>query len=485
MCFGSHSPGRDTVRMNEENPGSLVPLANKAIDRFDSGLASFLGDLQLPSKDVLAASEERRTIFQVLPTLVDRLSIPQRTVAMYLSKVVVACGAGLFDAALNYIWDEVVVRLRERVVRFDLNYFFDTAIKDPEARKQFKVEEDLQRMSDADLISGALNCGFITSLAYRHLDHIRDMRNWASAAHPNSAQLTGLQLASWCETCIREVILKEPAGPVLEVTRLLKNLREQVLPKKDVPGIVANIRKLPNDLAAALLRALVGHFCDPRIEVKVRDNVRLIATDAWQHAPEPVKGEIGLRYSSYSANGDVERKKLAHDFLELVGGLTTLPDSERALEISLAAQRLDHSHDAMNNFYNEPLAARQLRKYVGADGAIPQQVNSDYVRVVARCRIGRRSGVANAALPTYDEMIDLFQEPQVLAFVEVLSDARIAERLDNQGCALRFRELARRLLAKTVDKPLRRVLEHVVAATDAQLPGIASTTAFQKLVKAL
>lgn len=471
--------------MDEEPSNSLVPMANSAVDKFNAGIARFLGDMYLPSQDLLAPGDERRTVFQVLPSLVDRLTIPQRTVAMYLSKVVVACGAGLFDAALNYIWDEVVVRLRERVVRFDLNYFFDTAIKDPEARKQFKGEDDLQRMSDADLISGALNCGFITSLAYRHLDHIRDMRNWASAAHPNSAQLTGLQLASWCETCIREVILKEPAGPVLEVTRLLKNLREQALSKKDVPGVVANIRKLPTDLTAALLRALAGHFCDPRIDVKVRDNVRLIAADAWQHAPEPVKGEIGLRYSSYSANADVERKNLAHEFLEMVGGLTSLPDSDRALEIALAAQQLDQAHDAMNNFYNEPPAARQLRRYIGADGSIPQQVNSDYVRVVVRCRIGRRSGIAHGAVPTYDELIDLFQEPQVRAFVEVLGDARIAERLDDAGCARRFRELATKLLAKTVDMPLRRILEAGIAATDAQLPKLATTTAFRKLVETL
>jgi hypothetical protein len=471
--------------MDEDDSNALVPMANTAVDKFNAGLTRFLDDLDLPSKDVLAAGVERRTVFQVLPTLVDRLTIPQRTVAMYLSKVVVACGAGLFDAALNYIWDEVVVRLRERVVRFDLNYFFDTAIKDPEARKQFRSEDDLQRMSDADLISGALNCGFITNLAYKHLDHIRDMRNWASAAHPNSAQLTGLQLATYCETCIKEVILKEPSGPVLEVTRLLKNLREQVLAKRDVPGVVGSIRRLPADLAAALLRALAGYFCDPRIEVKVRDNVRLIAPDAWQHAPDAARGEIGLRYSSYSANADIDRKSLAHEFLEMVGGLTALPDSDRALEIALAAQQLDQTHDAMNNFYNEPPAARQLRKYVGDDGAIPQQVNSDYVKVVARCRIGRRSGIAHNAVPIYEEMIDLFQEPQVRAFVEVLSDARIAARLDDAGCARRFRELATKLLAKTVDKPLRRVLEAAIGATDAQLPKLAVTTAFKKLVDVL
>ena len=49
----------------------------------------------------------------------------------------------------------------------------------------------------------------ITQLGYKHLDYIRDMRNHASAAHPNHNEITGLQLASWLETCIQEVIVQQ------------------------------------------------------------------------------------------------------------------------------------------------------------------------------------------------------------------------------------------------------------------------------------
>ena len=46
----------------------------------------------------------------------------------------------------------------------------------------------------------------ISDIGYRLLDNIKFMRNWASAAHPNQNELTGLQLIEWLETCIREVI---------------------------------------------------------------------------------------------------------------------------------------------------------------------------------------------------------------------------------------------------------------------------------------
>lgn len=468
--------------MFEETSGDLVPNATSAIERFSSGLSTFLGSMGLPTNDVLTEPEERGVVFNALPVLVSKLPDSQLAQATYLSKFVAACGAGLFDAALNYIWDEVVLRLRQRVARFDLNYFFDTAIKDAEARKQFKDEEDLQRMSDSDLIAGALSCGLITPLAYKHLDYIRDIRNWASAAHPNSAQLTGLQLASYCETCIKEAILKELDGAALEVGRLLNNLRAHSLSKDDAPAIVASVRRLPEPLVSALLRSVAGHYCDPRLDVRVRDNLKLIAPDVWNASPDSARGEIGIRYSSYSANADLDRKKLAHEFLDLVDGLTYLPESERALEVSQAVQQLEQTHDGWDNYYNEPPAARKLRKYIGDDGVVPDQVNAEYVKVVTRCRIGRTCGIARAAVSTYDEMIDLFQEPQVRAFLGALSDLRTSTRLDNKECAGRFREVARKLLQKTVDRPLIRALQAALDATDAQLPSLASTTAFQRIL---
>src|SRR5690606_29529071 len=122
--------------------------------------------------------------------------------------------------------------------------------------------------------------------------------------------------------------------------------------------------------------------------------------------------------------------------------LSYMPENDRALEITGLVSRLESAHEGMNNFYNEPPIARELRKYIGEDGGIPQQINDEYVRVLSRCRIGRTSGVSNAAVPLYDALFDLFGAPQTRAFVKVLDNAEVAGRLDNAGCAERFREIA-------------------------------------------
>jgi hypothetical protein len=174
---------------------ALVKPATAAVDRFSEGFRSYLTGLGLPVDGVLVAADERAKVLANAPDLVALLDVSQLAEAMYVSKFIAACGAGLFDAALNFVWDEVVVRLRDRVARFDLGYFYDTAVPQQE-RQDYQTEEDLRSLSDAALIKGALKCGMLTDIGYRHLDYIREMRNWASAAHPNHAALTGFQLVA-------------------------------------------------------------------------------------------------------------------------------------------------------------------------------------------------------------------------------------------------------------------------------------------------
>lgn len=110
----------------------------------------------------------------------------------YISRMIAASAVGLFDAALNYLWDELVSELRRRVVGFDLGYFYDTAAGGSDLRKNLKTEDDLTRIDDASMLRAAHEIGMLTDVGYQRLDHIRYMRNHASAGHPNQVTLTGL-----------------------------------------------------------------------------------------------------------------------------------------------------------------------------------------------------------------------------------------------------------------------------------------------------
>ena len=129
-----------------------------------------------------------------------------------------------------------------------------------------------------------------------------DMRNFASAAHPNHNQLSGLQVVSWLETCITEVLSKEPAGLVIEVRKLLTSLRSETLSYADLPPIAASLEKLPDELSRSLLRAVVGMYTDPNTAANTRNNILLIAPHLWAVSSEESRGEVGLKYANLSAN---------------------------------------------------------------------------------------------------------------------------------------------------------------------------------------
>ncbi len=177
----------------------LVPVkqVTMAVDAYSQNLVAYLDHLGLPKDAVLSEVEQRRRVIANLPDVVMLLTESARGTALYLSKFIAACGAGLFDAALNFLWNETVVCLRDRVARFDLNYFYDSVVSDSAKRKSYRTADDLAKLDDWELIRGCRETGIISDIGFRHLDYIRDMRNWASAAHPNQHELSGLQLITW------------------------------------------------------------------------------------------------------------------------------------------------------------------------------------------------------------------------------------------------------------------------------------------------
>jgi len=160
-----------------------VATIDVTVDQLSTGLTRYLLDLGLPTDSVLVTPAERMRVLSNVPAVVGDLQAEQRARAYYISKFIAACGVGLFDAALNFLWNETISNLREKVARFDLDYFLDSII--PEKRRpNFKSADDLDKLEDWELIRGCLETGIITEIGFKHLDYIRDIRNYASAAHP-------------------------------------------------------------------------------------------------------------------------------------------------------------------------------------------------------------------------------------------------------------------------------------------------------------
>ena len=396
------------ITQGRKDSQDLIPPSTD-LERFEQGVHSMLEEVGLPVESLFVSVEERRTLVATLPSVLDRLDKAVLSRSHYVSKMIAAATVGLFDAALNYLWDELVSELRRRVSGFDLKYFFDIAAgANTDLRKGLKGEEDLSKLDDAKLLTAALAIGLVTDTGYARLDHIRFMRNHASAAHPNQISLTGLDLASWLQICIREVINTPPDTVTANTGRLLANIKDAVLNQAAVDAAAAFFDQLPYDRAATLANGLFGLYTDPARTVTVADNVRILWPKLWPFVTEETRSSYGLRHARASASAETQFATSARELIELVGGSSYLTPEVRAVDMADALDILASAHTGFDNFHNEVVPARRVSELAGQQGDVPDSIRPRYVRTVTSCFLGNGHGISTSAAFYYEQMLKAF-----------------------------------------------------------------------------
>jgi hypothetical protein len=465
--------------MSEESANyNEISIINTNVMNFSSGLRSYLLRLDLPIDNIVVEVSERQIITWNLPDITKKINNNQRREAYYLSKFITSCCAGLFDAALNYLWNETIENLRLKVVRFDLEYFYDSTLGNAKKRADFKTEEDLSKLDDWEFIRGCGETGIITDIGYKHLNYIRDMRNYSSAAHPNKNPITGFQLLGWLDTCIKEVLAKEPEGPVVTIKLLLQNIRKETLSKNDIPPISKNLRLLPIDLINSLLRTFFGMYNDESLNQNVRNNINFLAKEVWDLSDEKSKKEISLKYAIFSANGELKKKNLAKNFFELVDGLGYIPEELQGVEIGEKLDLLLEAHYGYNNFYTEEPHAKNLLHQLPKTGVIPSNVRYQYVKVLIICKLGNSYGYSHGAEIYYDKMISNFQTEEIRELLNLLNDKDVLTIFEGVNRLNRYRTVIELMKEKTKVSQLIKSLDIILNSSNVE---IISKSAYQKI----
>ena len=400
---------------------------------------SILQTTGLPTENVLASLDERNSAVNNIPYVIKKMDKELIKESYYLSKFFVAISTGLFDAALNYLWDETIKQLRIRIINGDIKYFYDVVISD-DRRRQFTTPEDLLKINDNDLIKGALEIGLITQIGYKHLDFIRYMRNWASAAHPNQSDLTGLSLISWLEICIKEVIATPPSSIQIQIGQILNNIKSGEIDDTQASTMISFFTQLSTEKADTLAKGFFGIYIDEKTNQHTRSNINKLAPELWKIISEEVKSDFGVRYAMFLANGDNKTTTVAKLFLQGVGGMSYLPDTVKTPIINASLENLLTAHNGINNFYNEPPFALQLRSIVGSHG-IPSEINFKYVKTIVTVFLTNGAGEAWAANSIYIELIKNFDGKQSFIALISFQDPMIKSKLQFDLCQQKFFEM--------------------------------------------
>ncbi|NEB19714.1 hypothetical protein G3I46_25020 [Streptomyces coelicoflavus] len=292
------------------------------------------------------------------------------------------------------------------------------------------------------------------------------MRNHASAAHPNVEKLTGLKLADWLQTCIREVMQLKTRPVVAEIGRLLHNVKAAALAETELKNAATFFCELPQEQANNLANGLFGIYTPPTADPHVLDNVRLLWPELWPFISEDTRRELGVKLARFRANADKDRADRAKELLELVdGGAAYLPESDRLVEIQETLEDLKRAHQGGNNFYNEPPVARRLRDVVGRHGEVPKLLTGPYVATLVDAFLTNNHGVAWNAEPYYIELIKRFDGPQAAYALRSFAFLSIRPKLSGALSQAKWSELVELVAPKLTERGDRVMLELVRAFT--------------------
>ncbi len=447
--------GNDLINI-EYDVSREVSRIDGQLQEFEAALLDTFVRTGLPSENVLVPVTHRGRIFKNLDDALDPLSDERRAASLYISKFLAAVAAGLFDAALNYLWDETIGELRERVAGYELSYFFDMAVGSAsEQRKQLNSVEDLTKITDQSLLEGARKLGLLSEVGYKQLDLVRYMRNHASAAHPNQHDLRATQLLEYLDVCITEVICLPQDAVVVEIGRLLSNIKTHKLSEHDLYTTGSTLGKLTEEQATSLGDGLAGIYTRLDSDVQTRDNIRLLLPKLWLHLPESSRKQFGVRALRFRVNQDTEQAELALELLRSVDGDAYLPDDLRIPQIQQALEDLRSTHNQHNNFSNEGPPARELARAVGDTPNVPSWLEIEYVETLVTVYLTNGHGVSWAATSVYERLIELFTPRQAAIALLLVMIETVSSRLRRSLSVRQWEELLDILEPKLVSRPAK------------------------------
>jgi hypothetical protein len=389
-------------------------------------------------RNILASDEEIEAAWKNLPRVLTKVPPALRTEG--LARMCVAVVSGLFDSAINYIWNASIVELRTRVKRFGLN-----VVQQVIGDSSFD-EKALFDLKDAELLDLCLKLNLITEDGFFFLDQCRDIRNNFSAAHPTIGKLDDHEFLSFVNRCAKHALGNEINPVGVDIQGFIAAIKGKKFAPDQLSAWSHRLEKTHQAQRDLLFGTLHGIYSDPSSTEEARLNALAVVTKFANAFTPKIKSELIDRHQDYLAKGDKDRHKASQLFFERIGLLGLLAEPERHALISNACKKLFGVHQSFDNFYNEPPFAERLTQLVGQT-AVPDTVRDEFVETVTTCAVGNPYGVSNAALPYYRKMVQGFS-PAEVAIMLSLPETKtvVGQRVKSyKRCTDAFRALVKLL----------------------------------------
>jgi hypothetical protein len=397
-------------------------------------ITTFLTELGLPSDNIIASNQEREIINKTLPAYITQLPNDLKQDARYLSKFVVGAGFGLFDYALNSIWNEVTLALRNKAITYGLDIFFDASVGG-RMRELYNTDVDLAGLKDKTLLDTCKKLELISETTYKKLAHILDMRNDIGISHPTNYTINAFELMGWFQTCIQDVLQDQPSDSAIQVKAFIDNLKtlEAIIEDERIEKIGYQISSLASLHCSRILRTIFGLYVSDDSNQTLRKNISKIIPILWSASTDEVKYKIGIILEGYNNNLHTTKHEKACEFFEIAKGNKFRTNSERIINLENLSNDIKEAHFGHDNFYNEVPLIKDILSYFEDSKDIPNEVAKNLIHSIMLCRIGRGLNYSNGVSPSgkgyYDSFFKMLKDDFIPLFIIQLTTFDVQQKL--------------------------------------------------------
>jgi len=360
-------------------------------------------------RELLPSKEKIENVLQQLPALLSNVREDLRDEK--LAKMCIAIGVGLFDSAVNYVWNQTVIEIRKRLLAFGLD-----VIKQLK-NKEYSVE-DIDSMQDSQLLDMAHGLNLIDNEGYYFLSQCRDIRNNFSAAHPATGEIDNYELVAYINRCVKYSLGQEKISVGVDIKQLLATIGANEYNEEQLKYWCDKISKTHFAQKEAIVTMLFGIYCDPHKQTITRSNALGLSMYCKKEFSNQIISQIIGQYEEYVGKGDEGKRKAAEHYFTHLGLLDCLKDSTKHNIISKACKQMLIIHQSLNNFYNEPPFAEYMF-ILSRQSQIPETAKYEFVDTIISCAVGNEYGVSNSAVIHYNNIIANFSPREIEIFLKI------------------------------------------------------------------
>lgn len=354
-------------------------------------------------RDLIASDEEILCAWENLPREISR--IPSELRDGLIVRMCVAVSVGLFDGAINYIWNAVIVTIRKKIKNFGFTLIGQTL------GRKFE-ESDLNELKDIELLDLCYKIQILSEEGYFFLNQCREIRNNFSVAHPSIATIDDRELINFISRCCKYGITEDYSVQGIKISDFIGAVKGRKLDNDELGIWAQRLSDTFQGQRQLLVRALMGIYCDASSTEESRLNALRICILIKNHIDEAIQSSLLEQYNEYFIKGASDKYSAAKIFFEKLSMINILSESEQHSIVKTACKNLLNAHLEFNNFYNEPPFAQRLYE-ISQSMKIPGTAQQEYVYTILMGYVGNPYGVSHGAVGYYEKMIKDFSPKEI------------------------------------------------------------------------